>query len=738
MTKLIAREEIFSGGIAGRLTRQASALLIAIENRTAYLTVQAQHALDEYPTETSVQERNRAFLEAIAAQRAPPVAPTSQALERWAPQWALLVPDNPNLRAALAHLLGQKYRWPQRLTPRLAAALGLESAAVQAAHQQLYNAPLATIFAPSLTLGERLQWLSAGVTGWFDELSPFWTAFALTLTNTVGSSILALPIALAGVGPLAGVVILVALGLVNVLTIALMAETFTRTGSIRYGKSFVRRVVSDYLGAVSATVLSVSTLFYCILALIAYYIGFATTLAAATPLPAPLWAGLLFLGGLYFVRRKSLNATVASALVIGAVNIGLILLLALLALRQAQPANLLYVRLPWLHGQPFDPAILRLILGVVLGVYTSHLSVSNCAKAVLRRDPSGRSLLHGTTSALLTAIVLFCIWVVAVNGAIPPSQLAREPGTALIPLARTVGPWVHLFGTIYVFLAIGMISVHAALGLMNLTHEWLAKSGPWFTGLPKRGQALLLFAPLLMVFLLAEWLLISGAGSFTQINSLRGALIAPLLAGIFPILLLLASRRKGEMVPEVVYRCLGRPWLLAGIYLLFGSSIVLHGLVFWPDLPRQMIALAVGGLLLGLTIWLTRHGLFARRLVIEMRQDQRQGDKASFAITAGGEAATTTVSLDYGTGEEELMATQGSLPRFAQLRQATFHWLAGAAHELKVWVHKVTPEGDSIGLDARVCLQQGEDEGANPVALARGQTVLPLAEQAATVTITLS
>jgi amino acid permease len=41
------------------------------------------------------------------------------------------------------------------------------------------------------------------------------------VTETVGAGILALPIALAGVGPIAGVIQLLVLGLVNILTISM-------------------------------------------------------------------------------------------------------------------------------------------------------------------------------------------------------------------------------------------------------------------------------------------------------------------------------------------------------------------------------------------------------------------------------------------------------------------------------------------------------------------------------------
>ena len=55
--------------------------------------------------------------------------------------------------------------------------------------------------------------------------------------------------------------------------------------------------------------------------LLIMYLGISTTLADATALPAAAWMVVLFAVGLYFLTRGSLNATVASAIVITAVNV---------------------------------------------------------------------------------------------------------------------------------------------------------------------------------------------------------------------------------------------------------------------------------------------------------------------------------------------------------------------------------------------------------------------------------
>jgi amino acid permease len=936
-SQLLTREEVLDG-LIGRRTKRASALLFLIQNRTACLAAQSQRTMECFLTEEAAGERDLAFLQAFALGREPPLRPTIQDLECHSPRWAHLIPDNPEDRAAVAHVLAQEYEFAYQAVPGIRAALGLDDEAVRQAYQHLYSQPLETIFTARTGLGDRLCWAWARLGKRLESLPPFWTAFALTLTETVGAGILALPIALARVGPLAGVALLIVLGLVNVLTIAFMAEAITRSGTIRHGSAFIGRAVTDYLGRTGGLILTLGLFVICLIALLAYYIGFSTTLADATHIRAEVWIGLLFFVGVYFVRRESLDATVASALVIGAINIGLILVLSSLAFTHMQPANLLYVDVPFLNGRPFDPSILQLVFGVVLSAYFGHLSVSNCAQVVLRRDPGGRSLIWGVMAAQAAALVLYCIWVLAVGGAVAPQVLANEPGTALIPLAAQVGPIARLFGAAFVLLGMGMASIHFSLGLFNLTREWLpqkprpvvrlprrrgqlllcgsgpgselrlgltylglaadqpqfrldaqvdgvtqhvdvAVAGSWeiaalFDRLPDlrrhgrslalevrevsqesvllrvssplsltykgewdtaglsiagvftlpddqrqlvnwlmrregqeaaslaevaahtgqdeaaaravlnglvaqgfirevevegepryqlllaprrgrqvpgeilgeregerpggvfspqllssilsgRGRFFLSLGPAVLVFLLAEWLVLIRAESFAEPIGFLGVIVVSLLGGVFPALLLVASRRKGEIVPGVTYRFLGHPLLTVGIYLLALTGLFLHGLVIWEDPVQRFVALAVGLTMLGVTIAMQRRGVFARRLVVELREDQ--GEQASFAVTSGGQAAETAVWLGYPDGEQHRQAATGEVPAFSALRYARFQLPVTQAQELKVWAHKITPERDSEGLPARLEVECGREKQEFDLKLTGGQVVLPLA-----------
>jgi amino acid permease len=965
---LFDREEL----LAGLPARRANALLFLIESRTAHLVARSRRAMERFLTEDAAQERDLDFLQAFALGRDPPLRPTIQDLERHAAEWADLVAKHPRVQAAVAHRLGQKYEFTYAAVPGVRAALGLDEPEVKRAYERLYGEPLETIFSARARLGDRLRWMWSALAARLESLPPFWTVYSLTLTETVGATILALPIALAAVGPLPGVAILVVLGLVNVLTVSFMAEAIARSGTIRHGSAFFGRLVADYLGPGGALVVTASLFVLCLPVLTVFYIGFAGTLEDATSVPAAVWVALLFVVGLYYLRRQSLNSTVATALVVGAVNIGLIVALSLLAFAHANSDNLLYEQLPYLHGRPFQSSIVALVFGVVLAAYCGHMSVALCGQLVLRRDPSARSLIRGCAAAQATAIVLYCLFVLAVNGAVAPQALANETGTALAPLARTVGPAVNVLGSAFVILGMGMGSITFALALFGLVLERLPSASPLVVALPRRAARLLFeprsrrrwrhdalrlgvvylgldggdprfrldaergghmqrfeatasgrwevlgadgapavlerfpelgedgyqleleisaadeqsvrvgvtsslrvdyegtwdvaglsladvialperdaelvgwiarrgevsmrelaertggdadatralvaslvergivaetsaagerryaaraaarrggrlpaqiwqalaapdaaephspspqrslgrerglraillgrrgrFAiattPVLAAFLAAEWMVLTGSGSFAGVINFVGILVVALLAGVLPVLLLVSSRRKGEHVPAAAVRRLGHPVLLGGIYLLFVTGVFLHGLVIWDDPFKRGAALLAGVAMVAMTLAMARRGAFVPRTNLELR-DGEGARAAQFAVTAAGRPAEADVLLEYPDREQRIEAARGEVPAFASLRRATFRarpqgGKIAATRELKVWVHRVNPEQESLPIPAQVEVHLDGETCDYNLELSGGQVVLPLGLAPWRVEITLA
>ena len=112
--------------MGGLPARRASALLFAVEGRTAHLIARSRRAMAHDYTGRTAEQEEQAFLSALTEGANLPIEPTIQNLERYAPDWATLVPGEPSLRVALARQMGEKYRIPAGYTHRLQHALGID------------------------------------------------------------------------------------------------------------------------------------------------------------------------------------------------------------------------------------------------------------------------------------------------------------------------------------------------------------------------------------------------------------------------------------------------------------------------------------------------------------------------------------------------------------------------------------------------------------------------------------
>jgi hypothetical protein len=332
---LFSRDE----ALGGLPARRAATLLFLIESRTAHLADQERRAGDFLASEDAARERDLAFFEAFSAGREPPVAPTIPDLERHAARWAPLVPANPALRAAVAHLLGRKYVFTRRAVPGIRDALSLDGESVARAYRRQYGADIETIYATQLRVRDWLPWAWAALSARVDALSPFWLTFGLTIAFGFSQAFLALPTGVARVGAGPGVVLVLVIGCINVLTMACMAEACARSGDFRYGRAFLGRLVVSYLGREAAAFFSAMTAVRTFLVMLAGTIGIGLTLAAFTGIRAEVWMLVLVLAELCYLSRKSAAATITTMFSLIGLNLLCLAAIAALALGRVEAAN---------------------------------------------------------------------------------------------------------------------------------------------------------------------------------------------------------------------------------------------------------------------------------------------------------------------------------------------------------------------------------------------------------------
>jgi hypothetical protein len=200
---------------------------------------------------------------------------------------------------------------------------------------------------------------------------------------------------------------------------------------------------------------------------------------------------------------------------------------------------------------------------------------------------------------------------------------------------------------------------------------------------------------LIGVLLVAEWLSITGSGSFPALLSFLGVIALPVISGFFPILLLVATRRKGDYVPALVPQLIGSPILLTSIYLLYMAMIFTYAFVIWQTTPERVATLIAGLAVVGVTFAALRGTAVRPRLVVEVRIDEARPTKSCVNVIEDGKPCPTPVILrNRYDGETRLDSpvTVNMSDTSAIHLQST----PARASELKVWAHRLTAEGASV------------------------------------------
>jgi hypothetical protein len=173
--QLFTREEALSGFP----TRRARTLLFVLEARAAYLSSRTKIttmlvsapeltvwmpilAGEEALIDTDLDKNVDALFRAFEQERDGDAPPGIVQLERYAPQWANLVPNTPRLRAALVRLIAQKYRLVRNEIPDLRIALGMDDMEVKSAYEQLYGEAIEAVYIPRKSFADRLKQLITG------------------------------------------------------------------------------------------------------------------------------------------------------------------------------------------------------------------------------------------------------------------------------------------------------------------------------------------------------------------------------------------------------------------------------------------------------------------------------------------------------------------------------------------------------------------------------------------------
>jgi hypothetical protein len=222
-------------------------------------------------------------------------------------------------------------------------------------------------------------------------------------------------------------------------------------------------------------------------------------------------------------------------------------------------------------------------------------------------------------------------------------------------------------------------------------------------------------APLAAIFVVVEVLLARGSISFTEPLNFVGTLTLPLLSGVFPMLILVAARRRGERLPGRMLGPLGTPVVAVAIGAFFLFGVLVFGVWIWDAPLERAAALLVAAVIVALAIASWRHGAFHPRTVVEYRLEVGPPDRGVLSVVSNGRTVEATVDVDETTGRRREIASELVVNAPNRLRTLTVDLPPGVAPELRLWVHAIAPDGTSTSTPADIRIRDGGDEVGVPI-----------------------
>jgi hypothetical protein len=272
-----------------------------------------------------------------------------------------------------------------------------------------------------------------------------------------------------------------------------------------------------------------------------------------------------------------------------------------------------------------------------------------------------------------------------------------------------------------VILAMGMGSVHYSYGLFYQVREALPSTA-------KRSvQFIVSLAPVFLLFLAVEWMLFTKRESFSGLLAFMGIFLIPIIGGIFPMLMLAASRRKGEYTPKTVFGFLGNSLVITIVYLIYLGSMLAYGIFIWEDPVQRITAVSVSILMLIVTGLVLRQGAFASRVVMELKVDASDTDeRTTLRLVDAGKPMVGTFKFMYANGERSLSGSEVEVASYKQLKNILVEFSTPASREIKVWLHRVTPEGKSEAIHAELCVKDSSTDKTIGLDRNLGYALVPL------------
>jgi hypothetical protein len=480
---------------------------------------------------------------------------------------------------------------------------------------------------------------------WVDNLPAFWASFALTITSTLGPSVLALPIVFMSFGPVAAALMILSIGAINTLTLAYLAESQLRAGPTLRKLGF-SQIIEHYLGSSALNFLKASLFLYCIVVLFAFTGGFLDAITSTIGASGIVWFVALYLFVVWYLSPRNHAGSLVSAFAIALINLAIIVgfTVAILIVVAMSPNTLSLDSAP--IGLKFPSTPILIAIGAALYSFAGHISVSNGAQLVLHRRGSEKGFLRGAVIGLGTISVIYAIWAFAAISALTSGILSQNT-SVLQSLSLYFGPWASAISIVFIVLSLGIGSGNYAMAAHHVLVDTIKRLRMRRDKAPAAGRSrgpttvwsLEHVTGIAIITLVMGTALFSFTLSVVDLNQffgLIGGSMAPIIAGVFPILIFVACRRRGVFAES------GAVDFLSGKIVSLLSLTAFLSIYIWQAtsdnyaLWYRSLSIAICLSLLGLLYSLYRKGKFSMGGVILIEKGKDGWDPRVWKIFEEG------------------------------------------------------------------------------------------------------
>jgi tyrosine-specific transport protein len=365
-------------------------------------------------------------------------------------------------------------------------------------------------------------------------------AVATLVGTSIGAGVLGLPYAVSHAGFGIGMVMLLALGWLNIILQMMFAEVTLRTKEQHQIPGYAGIYLGPYVKKIGFVV-GVTSAYG---TLLAYIIASGQILQALLGGTSTAWS-LVYFAGISFLVYKGLDTIKILEVIMSAFVASIMVLIWVVAFPHVDPSNLLYMHIDQTAQ----------VYGVLLFALSATVAIPEVRQELVGQERMFPKIIIFANLFTIAVYALFTLFVLGVTG-------SATTEVATIGLGNFIGPWMLVIGNILAFFTITTSCLTIGLAVRRVFQ--------FDYGFPRwKALAATVVIPLIIFF--------SGFRNFIQVLGIVGGIGLGLQSSIV-VFSYWRSRIHGERKPEFTLGVMSLPGLIMLAVFAIGAILTITAL----------------------------------------------------------------------------------------------------------------------------------------------------------------